>query len=178
MPKRTIHEPEVFPHDLDTTPVNVSRVWIGHNAKADGGAVCPSCDTLIKYRAYKIDSKLSRFLIMLYRLYPTGTTINIVQLLASTKQDMVRGREWTKLRHWGLIAAGGLGQSEKNTDVCALVQRGQDFVYKGLRIPKMLWTIDEQVVGVGEDTIIISESIGKKYDYHQLMNQTYVQEAG
>jgi hypothetical protein len=164
MPKQK-KDPELFPHSVDSTPISVGNVWLTNYAKSPSGAVCPCCSTVIRYRGFKIDSKLARLLIILYRTYPVdGATINVKQLIeALSRKDIVTGREWNKLRYWGLVAA------EKNTDVCVLTQKGQDFVYRSLQVPKQIWVDKDALVAVAPDTVTIQNALGKNHNYDTWM---------
>jgi hypothetical protein len=173
MPKNET-PPELFPHDGDTTPITTGWVWLNHYAKSKGGAQCPCCRKLSKYREYKIDSKLARLLIALYRCYPPSSMIKVRDAAtAYGKPELAKGREWNKLAYWGLIEnieySGQL--TDKPTDYCRMTQRGQDFVYRNLTVPKKLWVEAHAVMGVDSAVVDIKQALGKKHDYNTLMNE-------
>jgi hypothetical protein len=175
MPKNET-PPELFPHNADTTPITTGWVWLNHYAKSKGGAQCPCCRKLSKYREYKIDSKLARLLIVLYRNYTPGTSIKVPDTLDYLKKaDLVKGREWNKLAYWGLLNTIEYGGSptSKPTDYCDLTQRGQDFVYRNLTVPKKLWIEDHAVLGVDSAVVDIKQALGKNHDYDKLMSEPY-----
>lgn len=175
MPKNET-QPEVFPHDADTTPITTGWVWMNHYAKGKGGAQCPICRKLGKYREYKIDSKLARLLIVLYRCYAPGSSIKVLDAIAACgKQDLAKGREWNKLAYWGLVEnieySGAL--TSKPTDYCRMTQRGQDFVYRSLTVPKKIWVEDHVVMSVDSAVVDIKQALGKKHTYDTLMSEVY-----
>jgi hypothetical protein len=177
MPKQT-KEPEVFPHDHDTAPISVGSAWLNHNARSAGGATCPCCAVTSKFRGYSITSKFARLLIVMYRSYPPGTQVNVPPFNGLvTKGDLISGHEWGALHYWGLLKVLGSGSptASKSGDTCELTQKGQDFVYRSLRIPKKIWIANNAIVAVEPATVTIQEALGKKHDYTHLMTETYNQ---
>ena len=168
--------PEQFPHDVDTAPISVGRVWLDHYAKGKDGATCPLCGTERRYTAFKLNSQLARLLIMLYRCYGVGYIVNVAKLIEISKRpNIVKGREWNKLRYWGLVELVDLAYmpTTKPTDLCRMTQAGQDFVYRNLRVPKTTWVHNHQLMAVDSETILIQAVLGRNHNYNMLMNEDY-----
>jgi hypothetical protein len=168
--------PEVFSHDLETTPIAVGQAWLQHEAKSRDGAICPCCVRELRYTSFKLNSQLARLLIICYRTYGVGACVDIAQMIAACKRaDLVKGREWNKLRYWGLLELvdRSFVPTSKPSDLCRLTQKGQDFVYRTLRLPKTIWVHDHELVAAESSAVSIQDVLGRNHDFNQLMNEEY-----
>jgi hypothetical protein len=168
--------PAVFPHGTDTSLIDNGHIWLNQAARERDGAKCPCCGSIQKYTGYKLNSSLARLLIICYRTYPVNSIINVKDIIkALGRSDVVKGREWNKLGYWGLLqpvdATGAA--TIKPTDLCRLVQRGQDFVYNNLHVVKKIWVGSHEVKAAEADTITILGALGRNYGYEELMNEEY-----
>jgi len=174
MPK-TDKVSEVFPHNHDTTPISVGRVWLDHYARQRGGAICPCCDRTKKHTEFKLNSQLARLLILCYRCYRPGHIVNVKELLAAAQRDFIKGREWNKLGYWELLipvdASGA--PTTKPTDLGMLTDRGQQFVYNNLHVVKTVWVHDHAVASTSSTVVNIQKALGKRQDYNVLINEMY-----
>jgi len=72
--------------------------------------------------------------------------------LKSLGWSRTRWQNFTKLKYWGLIE-----QPEPKSGKWRLTEKGLEFVTGEIRIPKFVWTWDDEVVEVAEEEILLAD---------------------
>lgn len=128
------------------------------------GIDCPCCGQLVKLYKRSFYDKQAVALIMLYR-----SPKEWVHSRAITERINIHG-DIAKMRFWGLIEDQPNDNTEKrNSGVWRITDKGADFVEKKIVIPKYKYFFNQQVEGESEETITITDALGKKFNYEELM---------
>ncbi len=145
------------------------REEVREKAEVGRGTQCPCCDKLVKVYRRKLHAEMSKFLILLvnkYRLYPRWYGMR--DLYPGNNKAASDG---SFLLHWELIE-----RSQKVNTAQAPVghyrptTKGMQFVYDLTRVPSHVHLLNNKVVGWSDKSINIIESLGKQFNYHELMD--------
>lgn len=131
------------------------------------GTTCPCCGQFVKRYRIKLNSFMSRFLISLYQETEKG--MEWVHL-----NDIVKGKKSSGL--YGYLPMWGLAVKAKNDDPSKkfngywrITEKGRLFV-EGLSMERAyVFTYDNKFLGFDGDLIHITDSLGVKFDYEELM---------
>ena len=134
----------------------------------DGGTICPVCDQHVKVYRRKVNSSMTRGLIAAYRAY--GTRFGYLQDVRRTEGE-TDNREESKLRYWGLMQEedawrpdGGRAGYWRVTD------KGEMWIRKLTTVPKYAVIYNGECLRLEGQQIDISEALGDKFNYRELMN--------
>lgn len=188
--------PTYFTHDPDQATVSDVKRWL--RVTAPKGAICPCCKQHVKIYRRVLGSQMARWLIWLVRTWETllpergihpRPAAQLHDRLSpegpdhrdwwiDIKQSPVRGGDYAKLVHWGLIEQKETelprkhrtdGARPKDSGLWRPTCKGIDFVHRRIAVPSHVVLYKNQLLGVGEDPIRIHQALGKKFDYEQLM---------
>ena len=82
----------------------------------------------------------------------------------------MRGGDYAKLRHWGLIVqATNKDISKRASGFWKPTKKGIDFINELCTVPKSIWTYNKELLGFSDGDINIREALGNKFDYTELM---------
>tara|TARA_R110002110_G_C13407639_1_gene713336 strand:- start:993 stop:1367 length:375 start_codon:yes stop_codon:yes gene_type:complete len=79
--------------------------------------------------------------------------------------------DFSKLRFWNLIEAKAGRREDENRSVglYKITQAGIDFVKANNFVPKYIYIYNNEVIKYGESTTNISEALGEKFNYAEIM---------
>lgn len=144
-----------------------ARQWMDETAKRAEGTHCPCCCEFVKvyHRAFTAD--MARFMIWLVKLH------TITQDWVDVRKCPLRGGDYAKTAHWELaeLKENENDPSKKTSGLWKPTQRGIDFVYKRIRIASHVDIYLKKVLGFDSSQILISDALGNKFDYEELMSQ-------
>jgi hypothetical protein len=140
-----------------------AQQWLADRIKT--GARCPCCNQYTKVYRRQINSGMARSLIAMYLHGPQGQWVHL------PTQVGARSREEGKLRYWGLVeeqldiqrADGGRAGYWRVTDA------GRKWVTGNSTVPKFVAVYNNTVLRTFGDNISISDALGSKFNYTELM---------
>lgn len=133
----------------------------------EGEAVeCPCCTQLAKIYRRKIHATMARHLILMYRADSDDGWFHMGTVLGGPYGDAA------KLSYWNLIEEaperrvdGGRAGWWRVTD------RGRAFVERELVVPEYARIYDGRLLSYEGDGVRITDALGEKFDYGELMSQ-------
>jgi hypothetical protein len=146
---------------------SIDREQLLADAIQNGSVRCECCNRLLKVYRRQIAGRTAADAIMLYRL---GDGFHHISEFKSGTDG-----EFAKLRFWGLVneQAKAVDDNTKRTSgFWSLTGRGKMWVNMKLAIPKCVILLDGELIGFDEHSILITESLGTKFDYGELMTNT------
>lgn len=170
--------------DPQTSTIQDAKNWL--NEKILKGANCPVCRQKVKVYKRHVTHKQAAMLILLHKTFPVGAVLDInkfVQALqpAEFSKFMLTGREWHKLKYWGLLeevevtadvkkAYRAANPGKGRINLHRLTERGLAFV-NGAPIFKFVFVFDDVVHGWDEKvTCTIQQALEEKFDFQALWN--------
>lgn len=137
--------------------------------KAGAQIECPTCGRHAQIYRRKFHASMALQLIRLYRLGGETSYIHASQLII---HGVSGAGDFSKAKYWGLIVP------RMNTDahtrcngMWMLSADGVQFVLGALRIPDEVHVFDDKLFGVGTREITIKDALGKRFNYHELMEE-------
>lgn len=129
---------------------------------------CPTCGRHAQIYRRKFHSSMARQLIRLYRLGGSAHYIHASKLILP---DVSGAGDFSKAKYWGLIYQQVINTNPdtKSSGMWMLSADGIAFVQGRLRISREVLVFDDQVRGMSNETISISEVLGDRFNYHELM---------
>lgn len=131
-------------------------------ARIDEGSACPCCDQHVKVYARPLYNVMGAWLIWAARC---GETVHV------REGPAVRGGDFAKLVHWGLMEAVG-GARTGRWDVTHL---GHAFVAGEIKVPSHVYLYNGRIWrrsgddGFSSKLVSILDVLGTKFDYAELM---------
>lgn len=130
---------------------------------------CPCCGRFSKMYRRQINSGVAIQLIKLYRLGGASEYIHASLLI---NKGVSGAGDLTKAKYWGLIQSKTHTPSEKKSSgYWKLTEMGIDFVKHDVEIKKCALVFDDNVIGFEGNYINITQCLGEKFDYQQLMER-------
>ena len=130
----------------------------------DEGVTCPCCGQYAKRYKRAIYSTMARGLIWLVResKRTPGGWVDI-------KRAPVRGGDYAKLGHWGMITQAEPSGASKRSGLWRPTEKGIQFAYSAIRVPSHVFLFNGTVDGWADTTVDIREALGHRFDYLELM---------
>lgn len=143
-----------------------AQAWL--RDRVDDGEKCPCCTQFAKVYRRKIDSGMAHILVQMYRHQndEDGRWVHVPSLGTA-------GGDPIKTRHWKLIEERQVQRDDGSSRAgwWRLTQLGQDFVCNRVRIPKHARLYDGRCLGLDStETVSITDCLGTKFNYTELMN--------
>lgn len=157
------------PGDLPYNPSLIqAKAWLRQRIR--DGEKCPCCNQYVKIYKRSIHHTIAHSLIQLYRISamtPDGW-VHVPTMLRGTGE---RG-EVGKARYWGLVEEA----TEKRDDggragYWRLTDIGRKFVENRWVVKRHALVFDSRCLGFEGDHISITDALGDKFDYQELMNK-------
>ncbi len=148
-----------------------AQQWLA--SRAVKGARCPCCNQYAKVYRRQINSGMARSLIAMYLHGPQGQWVHL------PTQVGARSREEGKLRYWGLVEE----QVEVKRDdggragYWRLTDAGRAWVTGQSTVPKFVAVYNNTVLRTYGDEISITDALGKKFNYAELMRPAPMEKA-
>jgi len=171
--------------DPQTSTIQDAKNWL--NAEMLKGANCPCCNQKVKVYKRHVTHLQAATLILLHKTFPVGTVVDINFFVQQVQPpelalSLVKGREWHKLKYWGLIdevddksmvkrfRAAYPAAKGKRVVLHRLNERGAAFT-QGNPIVKFVYVYDDVVRGWDESaTATIVDALEGKFDFTELVN--------
>lgn len=134
----------------------------------EDGHKCPVCTQFSKVYKRKIHASMARALISIYRAsyWEKKHWVEISKLLPHNQVA-----DAAKLRYWGLIEEEPSVRSDgsERTGFWRITVKGIDFVRGRCAVEKYAKLYDGRCLGFEGDVVLIQESLGKNFNYSELM---------
>lgn len=137
----------------ETTLADAKRLL---KAKLEDGTDCPCCTQFAKIYPRQIHSTIARALIRMWQLAQRG--------YVHVAHDISPACEAGKARYWGLVE-----EHPETSGLWRLTVFGESFVRGAARVPKYAQVYDGRCLGLAGDLVSIHDTLGKKFDYAELM---------
>jgi hypothetical protein len=137
------------------------------------GTTCKCCGQTVKLYKRKLNSSMAYGLIIIYKIHQSIGFDKAVKMNREVAKLKIPSSniEYAKLSHWGLIEEQESDSTKKNkSGYWKITKRGIDFVINGTSIPKYVFIYNGKTQGRSDETVLISESLGDKFDYKELMS--------
>lgn len=149
----------------DTLRIERDRI----NREREEGTHCAACGQFCKIYPRQIHSTIARALIEAARSfrfeYFHGNDIRRVV-------PNMRGDFW-KCAAWGLIEPKPSTEKQDNglvkTGMWKMTEKGMRFVNRQIKIPRVVFVYDTNILGFSEDQVDVVDCLKKKFDYDELM---------
>jgi len=136
----------------------------------DDGCECPACGQYVKQYRRRIGSPQCRGLILLYSIH-NNLQKEWVHIRDIIKEVNVHG-DFAKMLYWELIEEKPNDNNEKkNSGLWKITNKGKSFVRNEIKIPSHAFVYNGKCNGMSESTTDIVESLGKKFNYNNLMKR-------
>lgn len=133
------------------------------------GVPCPCCGQMVKLYTRHIYARMALDLIDLYKLDRNNPNqyFHITEIEGNRRSG---GGDFAKLVYWGLVVEQKNDDETKRTSgYWAITKKGRDFVNIKITVPKSVKIFDGKFFGYSEKHVTIRDSLGKKFDYSELM---------
>jgi len=145
----------------DERPLGEARAYLRRGV--EDGVRCPCCTQLVKVYRRKLNSGMAVSLIRMYRAAGTDWVHLPTQVGA-------RSREEGKLRYWGLVEEKNAVRDDGgHAGWWRLTDAGRSFVLGESRVPRYARVFDGVCRGLRGELVSISDCLGDKFDYAELM---------
>lgn len=127
------------------------------------GVDCPACGQLVRRWKHSLNSSIARTLIQMYN---KGGYVHIMNEIHLTTMYAIAA-------YWGLIEAKEHNITDDNKKASGewkLTPKGEAFVENRITIAKYCYVFDHMVDGFSKEQVDIEQSLGKKFDYKELIN--------
>jgi hypothetical protein len=149
----------MFPSDDGT--LREARDWL--RERVDEGATCPCCTQLAKVYRRRIHATLARAIITLYRHGGAGQFVHAPSLPGDTHE--ISQAVW-----WGLIQEDEAVREDRGrAGWWRVTPRGVAFILQETQVPKYARVYDGRCLGLTGDPVWISDALGAKFSYADLM---------
>jgi len=180
----------IFEGNIKTTTVEQARDWLrarvfGKTVRAKQGARCPCCKQYVKIYKRALGAPMARWLIWLVRTWDHqfGSKRDLLSDPANSawvdiRQSPVRGGDYAKLLHWGLVEQksdvlekkNNGAKDTKDSGLWRPTFAGIDFARGKTKVASHVYLYDNVKIGEESDQqITIKEALGKKFSYSELM---------
>jgi len=154
-----------------TATIEEGELFIRDNIEK--GCICPVCKGTAKLYKRKINSGMTLFLIGLYKLrIRTGKRYHQNKNIMSEMDLNTSSLDYSVLKHFGLIKDQENEDTEKRkSGFWCITKKGAAFVLNEIKIPSHVHLYNNVLVGFSETTINITEALGNKFNYKELLNE-------
>lgn len=153
------------------------KAWVRDHAHGDG-AICPCCDQVVRVYKRGISSSSARWLIWLCKVFDEmvlkSPEMPVSEIWIDVRESPVRGGDYAKLRHWGLIQQKprDISTVSKDSGLWQPTGKGVRFAGGQERIPRFCHIFNGAPLQFSEETISIGDIVGTKFSYEDLMKQS------
>ena len=139
-----------------------------HTIEGDGGH-CPVCARWGRIYGRAINETMARSLIWLVSAPMDNGWVNIP---ATAPRWLVRSNQLPTLKWWGLVerCPNEKDSKVKHSGLWRPTDLGYDFVNTGARVPKKVFTYNDQVEAHSTESVAIYQCFKQQFDYQEVMN--------
>lgn len=150
-------------HEPNSLETAIAHVFSNRNE----GVECPCCGQFAKIYRRALNSQMACWLIWLVReaeRAPEGPG------WVDVKRSPVRGGDYAKLVHWGLIEQCPNDNDAKRTSgLWRPTDHGVAFALGRVQVPSHVYIYANKVEGFANKFIGIEDALGARFDYAELM---------
>ena len=145
---------------LDAYTLDEAKQWMRDQSAT--GARCPCCNQFVKVYRRKLNSSMARALIILYRHGEDWVQFDHLVRESTTKLS----HDYIGLHYWGLTE-----RHPEKDGYWRITEAGIFFARKRLRVESHAVIYDANLVRLDGDKINITDALGEKFDYNELMGE-------
>jgi hypothetical protein len=141
-------------------------------AGRENGIACPCCGRLQKIYKRPIHATMARALIEIYRQGGLERWVDVKKINRALGylETVSATADFAKFAHWDfLIEKPNDDSTRRSSGLWMLNQRGGKFVRREIRVSAHAHIFLNELVGWDDKTTDIVESLGKRFDYLELM---------
>jgi hypothetical protein len=160
--------------DPKTATLEEAKAWL--RLRVDEGEHCPCCTQFAKVYRRPMTSSMAYALVLIYRHFRTATDwLHVPSYLSEVSKvgEAVRGGDWAKLTHWGLLEEKPVedrGDGSPRAGFYRLTSLGSEFVEGRARVQRHVWIYDgRQMNRQDDETIDIHAALASRFNYAELM---------
>jgi len=126
------------------------------------GKSCPHCGQFVKLYRRKLNSGMAASLYWMVEFRKPGQWI---EPAAEAPRFVLRGRDWGKLEHWGLIE-----RRQDHPGWWRVTVAGELFAKGHSVVKSHVDMFDNRVFGFSGDDVNITHCLAEDFDFQELMN--------
>jgi len=150
----------------DDPPLSVLRAQLLEERDRPGGTQCPTCTRHVQLYRRKLNSGMARSLIDMWR-------VGRRRWIHLPTEIGARSREEGKLRWWDLVEEADEERDDGGrAGWWRITAAGEAFVLRQLRVPSHAVVYLNTVERLEGDPVSITEALGRRFDYRELMEGT------
>lgn len=137
------------------------------------GCICPCCNQIVKVYKRALNSVMSRCLIRLYIIDKGENEYHHVKKIVSGISD-TGTNDFSKLKYYGFIEEKPKDNNDTKTRTSGfwkITDKGRLFVEMKSSAKSHIYLCDAELLGFSDKTVDIQETLGVKFNYHELMNE-------
>ena len=135
------------------------------------GCSCPTCNQFVKLYKRKLGSPQTKALILLYHMNKKNND-EWVHVRDITR-DLNVTSDFSKNVYWKLIEEKPLsGEDKKTSGFWRITDKGKAFVERRIKLKSHVLIYNAKIIGFSENYTDIISSLGKRFSYRELMNNT------
>lgn len=159
---------------MDPSSTTISQAQAAMVTLVQGGysTFCPCCKQVVSVQERDISPMMAKVLIVLYRKSKVNSDwLQVSSIIEEENRASaeIRGSEWTKLTHWGLLE-----EKPKAKGLYKVTEKGTQFAKGESKAPKAIRMYNGKFLGFEEGQVTIQECLGDTYDYDKLMAGDYL----
>ena len=133
------------------------------------GGYCPVCDRWGKIYPRSLNSAMSRGLLWLAQQQHRGD--GWIEVAEVAPRWLLRTPQFASLKYWGLVATMPVdkGSKVKSSGLWQVTDKGRAFASQQLTVHKYVHLYNDTPLGFDGDQVYITDCLGDKYDYQQVM---------
>lgn len=133
------------------------------------GGHCPVCDRWGKIYKRPINRSMAASLAWLCNATPDED--GWVNVAGTAPKWLIRTNQLSTLKWWGLVERLDSDDAKKkHSGMWKVTATGRAFVMQGTRIPKYVFTYNDDVEGFGAETVTLRGCFKDSFDYEEVMN--------
>ena len=157
--------------DVTQQVIATLRTWV--RARWRQGCVCPVCDQSVKLYKRNLNRGMASLLLEIFKAARAQDAeyLHVSRHFLELKDNAV-GREYSKLRFWGLLEEEpGERQNGNGTGRWRVTPKGEAFIKGRVSVPRCALVFNNQLIGYDDegDRITIRGALENHFDYDELV---------
>ncbi len=143
-----------------------AKKFLRANFDKPAGVKCPCCGQHVKLYKRKLNREMAAWLGWL-----VSASEQAEDGWVDVKASPVRGGDYAKISHWGLIEQKPNDDpKKKQSGIWRPTTKGKDFVSGKLRLPSHVLLFDNREYGWSEKLIHFDEALGRDFVYKEILD--------
>lgn len=170
-------------HEMNgETPLREVRRWLADmitptehtrtgNLKAKPGVECPACTQNVGMMLRPMTDEMARALIAMHLADTPDGWVKVQNMTYPDGSPVVRGGDWTKLKHWGFIEGKEAQRADGNprNGYWRLTDLGRQFLAGTLSVPRRVHIFNDERHGMDGPLITIRDALDSPFHYAEAM---------